>query len=88
MTHCWWMFSILAETPEQRDGLRNHLAIEGIETRPLFNPVHKMPMYGTNAPELPITDNISCRGMNLPSWPGMSESMLMRVIDAIRNFYL
>ncbi|MCB5212653.1 MULTISPECIES: DegT/DnrJ/EryC1/StrS aminotransferase family protein [Rheinheimera] len=88
VTHSWWMFSVLADTPEQRDDLRHHLTIEGIETRPLFNPVHKMPMYAAGELELPVTDNISCRGMNLPSWPGMSESMLMRVIDAIRNFYL
>jgi perosamine synthetase len=46
--HSYWMFSILVERDDQRDPLRKHLAAAGIETRPLFYPVHTMPIYAQN----------------------------------------
>ena len=85
--HSWWMFSILTETPAQRDKLRVHLSSLGIETRPLFNPVHLMPMYFDEKWHLPISVDIANRGMNLPSWPGMSNDMLEEVVTSIELFF-
>jgi len=86
-THSWWMFSILTGDAAERDALRQHLWNEGVETRPLFNPVHQMPMYAIDKQSLPVTEWIAGRGMNLPSWPGMTDEMLQRVSAAIRTFY-
>lgn len=87
VTHPWWMFSVLTEDEFQRDSLRKHLQAEGIETRPLFNPVHMMPMYSQNNITLAVTESIYCRGMNLPSWPGLSEQQLSHIVSSIRKFY-
>ena len=45
--HSYWMCSILIDKIEDRELLRNHLSKNGIETRPLFYPVHTMPMYAS-----------------------------------------
>jgi len=85
--HSWWMFSILTETQLQRDELREHLRASGIETRPLFNPVHLMPMYFDQKWNLPISVDIASRGMNLPSWPGMTKEILNDVVSSIELFF-
>src|SRR5262249_6318159 len=41
----FWMISILTANAAEREPLREHLAQQRIETRPLFYPVHTMPMY-------------------------------------------
>ncbi|WP_081365702.1 DegT/DnrJ/EryC1/StrS family aminotransferase [Alteromonas mediterranea] len=85
--HSWWMFSILVSDTTERDALRLHLSNDNIETRPLFNPVHQMPMYKENDVRLPVTESIAGRGMNLPSWPGVTGEMIERICNAIWSFY-
>lgn len=85
--HSWWMFSILTKNVIQRDALRRYLQAEGIETRPLFNPVHMMPMYSQDNFTLAVTESIYCRGINLPSWPGLSDQQLSQIVSSIRKFY-
>lgn len=83
----YWMISLLAETEKIRDSLRAHLKQKGIETRPLFPPVHKMPIH-YDAQTLPITEGISKLGMNIPSFPGLLPSRIEVVTKAIQEFYL
>ena len=84
--HSYWMISILVEQPELRDRLRTYLAQRGIETRPLFYPVHTMPMYSTRYQKHPVAEELAWRGINLPSWPGLSEAAVAEVAGAIRGF--
>jgi len=86
-THSFWMFSILVNRPEQRDTLRTHLSIKGIETRPLFYPLHTMPMYCQNYRKHKVAEDLAWRGINLPSWPGLSNEEINKVIEEIKNFY-
>lgn len=70
----YWMCSILIPAAGQREELRKELMERGIETRPLFYPAHHMPMYATAAAgTYPVADEISSRGLNLPSYPSLSE---------------
>jgi perosamine synthetase len=85
--HSFWMISILVETAAQRDPLRSHLAQHGVETRPLFYPAHTMPMYSTRYRRHPVAENLAWRGINLPSWPGMADSEIKHVADAICGFF-
>ncbi len=45
VVHSYWMNCILIPEAGARDSLREHLARVGIETRPVFYPVHTMPVY-------------------------------------------
>jgi perosamine synthetase len=84
--HSYWMCSILVENPVQRDPLRDALAAAGIETRPLFYPVHTMPMYSQKYQRLPVAENLGWRGINLPSWPGLEREQVDQICREIGKF--
>lgn len=83
IVHSYWMFSILAENESKRDALRVHLSAHGIETRPLFPPVHQMPMYYNDSFHFPVSAKLSRTGLNLPSYPGLSEKDISIISDVI-----
>jgi perosamine synthetase len=85
--HSYWMVSLLVQKAEQRDLLRTHLAAAGIETRPLFFPVHTMPMYSRNYRRHPVAEDLAWRGINLPSWPGLGTKQLEDVCAEIVGFF-
>lgn len=82
-----WMVSILTDGRDDRDPLRQHLGQAGIETRPLFPPIHLMPMYGHGAETHAVAENVSSRGLNLPSWPGLSLADVSYVCDRVREYF-
>lgn len=85
--HSYWMFSILVDRADQRDALRQHLREDGIETRPLFYPMHTMPMYAKNYRKHQVAEDLAWRGVNLPSWPGLSDEQIAEVVGSISRFY-
>jgi perosamine synthetase len=85
--HTHWMVSVLVEKNFMRDALRRHMAENRIETRPVFYPVHTMPMYSTNFQRFPVAEDIAWRGINLPSYPTISDQEIVAVTDTIRNFF-
>jgi perosamine synthetase len=69
--HSYWMCSILVKNNKLRDHVRTYLEERGVETRPLFYPVHTMPMYAKKFQQHVVAENLGWRGINLPSWPGL-----------------
>jgi perosamine synthetase len=71
----WWMYSVLLTRNSKisRDTLMEALAADGIETRPLFFPMHIMPSYYDENAACPTSEDISARGINLPT-----HALLMR----------
>lgn len=84
--HTYWMCSILVDSPDKREPLRNHLAAAGIETRPLFYPVHTMPMYAQRFQKHKVAEKLGWLGINLPSYPGLSNEDLDYIIATILSF--
>ena len=85
--HSYWMISILVKHADLRDPLRKHLADADIETRPLFFPVHTMPMHSRNYRRHPVAEDLAWRGINLPSYPSLSDQQVTTICDEIRGFY-
>ena len=81
--HTYWMCSILCESPEQRDALREHLQKYGIETRPTFYPVHTMPMYSQKFERHKVAEYLGWRGMNLPSYPSLQFDDINFIVKTI-----
>jgi perosamine synthetase len=87
-----WLFSITVD-PEvfglTRDELMAELDQGGIETRPFFFPVHQLPPYRSSRRaglgDLPVTQRLSSLGLNLPTFPGLQDSAIDRVVTAIRQ---
>jgi perosamine synthetase len=85
--HSYWMCSILVEKPELREKLRDFLAEKGIETRPLFYPIHTMPMFAEKYQKHSIAENLGWRGINLPSFPSLTDDEQKEIINCIKLFF-
>ena len=83
--HSYWMCSILTKDAKQRELLREHLDKEGIETRPLFYPVHTMPMYSAQYQRHPVAEDLGWRGLNLPSYPGLKSEEIEFICKKIKD---
>ncbi|MBU1937952.1 DegT/DnrJ/EryC1/StrS aminotransferase family protein [bacterium] len=75
-----WMFSALVS---RRDEVRAILGEAGIDTRPFFFPIYKMPIYHDSTIHLPVTENLSKRGINLPSSPQLKEDQVDYICDTL-----
>lgn len=85
--HSYWMVSILTDNPSHRDPLRAWLKKHSVETRPLFYPAHQMSMY-TRPDELyPVADDISSRGINLPSYPDLNKADIVDICHLVKNYF-
>ena len=85
--HTYWMVSIFCEHMEDRDRLREFLKAKDIETRPTFYPVHTMPMYAEKYQCLPVAERLGLSGINLPSFPALSDEQVKYVCGCIRDFF-
>jgi len=80
----WWMVSIIV-APELRDPLMDFLRESEIDSRPFFHPAHTLPMYEAAA-SFPVAERLGAGGVNLPSYPDLSEAQVDEVCAAIRRF--
>ncbi len=85
--HTYWMCCIILDDASHRDKLRNYLSEKGIETRPTFYPAHTMPMYSAKYRKCQNAEYISYRGINLPSFPSISDEEIDYVIQGIRTYF-
>jgi len=79
-----WMVTVLTPTAADRDRLRASLNAADIETRPVFHPVHTMPMYRSDL-QLAVAEDVAARGINLPSWHRLPQSDLNRIVSVIER---
>ncbi len=82
--HSYWMVSILLANSDIRDLVRSNLSNNGVETRPLFHPVHTMPVFYSNE-FFPVAENLSKRGINLPSYPDLLDSEIDEICEIINT---
>lgn len=85
--HSYWMVSILTNSIKDRDPLREFLKEKGIETRPVFYPVHTMPMYATSYQKHAVAEDIGWRGINLPSYPALTTEDVDYICNAIKAYF-
>lgn len=81
-----WLTSVaLARGSEsERDWVMARLDRAGIETRPVFPPVHRQPIYRARfSRSLPVAERLGELGLSLPSGAGLSDHDIDRVADAL-----
>jgi perosamine synthetase len=68
-THSYWMFTIMMrpKMAVSRDEWIRLLAESGVESRPVFYPIHTMPMYLERSGNYPVAEQASRLGINLPT---------------------
>ena len=82
VVHSYWMYSVLVPAAT-RDGVMGDLREAGIETRPLFYPVHTMPMYSQRYERHGVAEELGWRGINLPSWPDLTDEQVRYIAEAL-----
>ena len=86
----FWMYAILLESREKRDGLMRHLAQKEIGSRTFFIPLHQQPILKQYTRgdfcEFPVADDVSARGMYLPSGTGLTVKEIDAVCDAVKEY--
>jgi perosamine synthetase len=81
-----WLTSVIVEesVPIPREQIMGELEARGIETRPLFPPLHAQPVYARAQPaSLPVCEQLGARGLSLPSGAALTEAQIDRVCDAL-----
>ena len=79
----YWLYSILVKM-EIRDCLIERMNTWGIETRPFFHPSHKLPPYDSGI-ILPVTEELSAMGVNLPSGFLLTENQIKKIVEIINE---
>lgn len=86
----WFLFTLVLDgySPSIRDKLMNHLLERGIDTRPLYYPLHSLPPYFHEPIRIgfPVAERISPRGINLPTWAGMTHEDVHYICDNILEY--
>jgi perosamine synthetase len=65
-----WVFPVLVDN---RDEVVDILRAGGIETRPVFPPLHRQPIYADSTRSLPVAERIGRDGLLLPLHANMRE---------------
>lgn len=87
--HVYWMFTIFLRDGdgERRDAVMRALDAQGIETRPVFYPMHILPPYKEDT-LYPVADTWAPRGINLPTHQDLTANDVKRIADAIQKAIL
>jgi len=87
MFSSYWMCSVLFRSPKERSMGRADLLKAGIETRPVFNPIHLMPMYEGGPDQLPVACDLASRGINLPSFPTLTSDEIEEICGILNSVH-
>jgi aminotransferase in exopolysaccharide biosynthesis len=79
-----WLYSVLVNDREAQDRLIDDLGNARIQARPIWTPLHRMPVYA-DAPRLgaAVADDLADRGLSLPSSAGLTDEQQDRVISTL-----
>lgn len=84
--HVFWMYTIFLKKggEYERERLRQHMDEMGIETRPVFYPMHMLPPYAEDT-AYPVADLWSLRGLNLPMHLDLTEKDVQRIVNTLET---
>jgi len=72
---------------DNRDGLADHLARRGVGTGVYYpTPIHRQPAYADVDVSAPVAERVADRVLSLPVHPGLDESDVAAVVDAVTAY--
>ena len=85
----YWLYTLVVSefTEKKRDKLLKALSDRGIDARPGFYPLHKMPPYQkySNGSDYPISSFLGTSTINLPSSPGLTSDEIDHIAQIVIN---
>lgn len=84
--HVYWMYTVVLRdrVAFDRDELMRRLGDDGIETRPVFPPLHMMPPYHGVPGGFPVAERIGARGISLPTHARLTRDDVKHVVSRLR----
>jgi perosamine synthetase len=86
-----WLFCVTVDPKafgRTREGLAAILDEAGVETRPFFVPLHRLPPFRrewmARGGELPVTERLGAIGLNLPTFNSLGNADVERVASVVR----
>jgi perosamine synthetase len=86
--HAYWSFVIVLRDSVKlgRDEFMQRLDGDGIETRPVFPPMHTLPPYHEPEGHYPVADRIASRGISIPMHGLLGEDDVAYIAERIRHW--
>lgn len=81
-----WLYTVRIEgfSTEQRNALIDALRADGVETRPVFYPLHLMPPYHVDGgPSFPVSELVGAEGISLPTHVLLTDDDVRTVCGAL-----
>lgn len=78
-----WLFTFQAPVMVNRDNIARRLAADGVDTRPVFIPMHRLPMFWKDDGQFPNATLISSRGLSLPTYPELPLTEVDDICDLV-----
>jgi len=86
-TSSYWMFTVLIDKnfKYSRVEVIEKLKEKGIDSRIIFYPLNDMPPYKNKKNKFPISEDISYRGINLPSSTKLTKKDIVYICSTIKS---
>jgi len=86
MHHVYWMYTVFLREGDEarRNAVMSALDADGIETRPVFYPMHVLPPYLESA-SYPVADTWAQRGINLPTHQFLVPQDITRIAGSLKR---
>ncbi len=84
--HAFWSYPVLVTAP--RDEVMLALEQDGIETRPVFHPMHTLPPYRDANGAFPVADQLSKHGLCLPMHGLLTEDDILYISESLAGALL
>ena len=83
--HAYWMFVVTLQNRRDldRDRIAEIMEEAGVETRPVFYPMHQLPPYYEPSQSFPVAEAVSQRGLVLPTHGSMTNEDLEYVVETL-----
>ncbi len=85
----YWMYALTVtkDSPLSKDEFRTELKKRGVDTRDYFVPIHQQPVFTSrgyfSGASCPVSDDLSKRGLYIPSGLAITKAQQQQVIEAI-----
>jgi len=85
--HSSWLFTVILDEGINRDEVMRQLLHYGVDTRPVFYPMHQMPPYQSlrTSESLQCSNYIAAQGLSLPSSVTLQEDDIVYVASLLES---
>jgi dTDP-4-amino-4,6-dideoxygalactose transaminase len=79
------LFAVVLDEAIDRDGVRDRLAADGIQTSLHYPPVHRFTAYADPGASVPKTEEYAARALTLPLFPALTEEQCELVVSSLER---